>query len=194
MRLTDRTDHTGRTDRTGRTGRAAGFSMIEVLVTVVITAIGLLGLAKMQAAALGNTHVARVRSLIALQTESLAAMMQANRAYWAAGTVPARVAMQGNAVTASGAGNPLSAAANCRDGACSPAQLAAADLQGWATAMQARFPGYDAELNCVNMAAPPVNCSVTVSWSEKTIAMHRNTALGAQAQTSVQRFTLHIQP
>ncbi|CAG9176564.1 hypothetical protein LMG23992_03312 [Cupriavidus laharis] len=177
-----------------RAGRSAGFSMIEVLVTVVITAIGLLGLAKMQAAALGNTHVARVRSLIALQAESLATMMQANRAYWAAATVPARVVMQGNAVTESGAGNPLNTPANCRDSACNPAQLAAADLQAWAAAMQARFPGYGAVLDCVNMAAPPVSCSVTVSWGEKYVAMHRNTALGAQAQTSVQRFTLHIQP
>ena len=51
-------------------GRAhAGFSMIEVLVTVVVIAIGLLGVAKMQAASVSNTQVARLRSLVLQRLE-----------------------------------------------------------------------------------------------------------------------------
>src|SRR5204863_9281896 len=63
----------------------AGFSLLEVLVTLIVIAIGLLGLAKTQAAAVSNTQVSRVRSLIALQAESLAGAMHGNRGYWAAG-------------------------------------------------------------------------------------------------------------
>lgn len=55
--------------------RARGFSMVEVLVSMVIAAIGLLGFAKLQAAALSNSQTARTRSLVAVQTASLAAAM-----------------------------------------------------------------------------------------------------------------------
>src|SRR6266446_2556532 len=79
--------------------RNTGFSLIEVLVTLVVVAIGLLGLAKMQAAAISNTQVSRVRSLIALQTESLASAMHGNRTYWAAGVAPATFSATGTTTT-----------------------------------------------------------------------------------------------
>ena len=65
----------------GRSPR--GFSMIEVLITIVVITVALLGAAKMQAAAVSNTQVARVRSLISLQAGSLAsAADQSCRAPW----------------------------------------------------------------------------------------------------------------
>lgn len=70
--------------------RQAGFSMIETLITLVVISVGLLGLAKIQAASISYTQNTRVRSLIALQTESLAAAMHANKAFWAAGLAPRR--------------------------------------------------------------------------------------------------------
>ncbi|KAA8274841.1 prepilin-type N-terminal cleavage/methylation domain-containing protein, partial [Salmonella enterica subsp. enterica serovar Kentucky] len=36
---------------------AAGFSLIEALITMVVVGVGLLGLAKIQAAAVGNTQI-----------------------------------------------------------------------------------------------------------------------------------------
>jgi type IV pilus assembly protein PilV len=78
---------------------AAGLALLEVLVTLVITSIGILGVVKMQAAAIANTQVARVRSLIALQTQSLAAAMHGNQSYWAAGQAPATFSMTGVTVT-----------------------------------------------------------------------------------------------
>ena len=59
--------------------QAGGFSLIEALITIVVVGVGLIGLAKIQAAAVGNTQISRVRSLVALQTESLVAAMHGNR-------------------------------------------------------------------------------------------------------------------
>ena len=66
----------------------AGFSMIEVLVTVVVVSVALLGVAKMQAASVSNTQVARMRSLGALQAESLASLMHSDAAYWGSTSAP----------------------------------------------------------------------------------------------------------
>lgn len=63
-------------------GAERGFSLIEVLIAMIITAVGLLGIAKMQALVLSNTGISRERTLIALQTQSLAASMHADRDYW----------------------------------------------------------------------------------------------------------------
>ena len=84
---------------TGRAGREAGFSMLEVLVTLVVVATGLLGFAKMQAAAVSNTQIARVRSLIALQASSLASSMYSNRHYWSQGLTPTTFSVAGGVVS-----------------------------------------------------------------------------------------------
>jgi len=67
-----------------------GFSLVEVMVALVVCAIGLLGLAKMESLAVASTSVAAARSIAAIEASSLAAAMHANKAYWAAGTAPAR--------------------------------------------------------------------------------------------------------
>ena len=169
-----------------------GFSMIEVLVTILLMSVALLGVAKMQAAAVSNTQIARVRSLIAIQAGSLAASMHGNRGYWAAGLAPATFSAMGATVT-DGTG-VLNAAANCAAAACTPAQLAAYDVQNWATNLNAQFPSYAATVNCSTGVGAPVSCNINVTWAEKYIAINQSTAASASALTATQSFTLYVEP
>jgi len=172
--------------------RNTGFSLIEVLVTLVVVAIGLLGLAKMQAAAISNTQVSRVRSLIALQTESLASALHGNRTYWAAGVAPATFSATGTTITDST--GVLTGTTDCTSSTCDNRQLAAYDVRQWVTNLSAHFPSYSATVNCSNTAGTPVSCNINVSWTEKYVAINRSTAASAAAQTSTQTLTLYVEP
>ncbi|GCB04126.1 prepilin-type N-terminal cleavage/methylation domain-containing protein [Ralstonia sp. SET104] len=180
-----------------RRREAAGFSLIEALITMVVVGVGLLGLAKIQAAAVGNTQISRVRSLVALQTESLAAAMHGNGAFWAAGgTAPATFSVSGTTVTdTSNVLNQTLTAGMCRSGKpCTPAQLAAYDVQQWASTMNANFPGYSATVNCTTTTGVPVSCNITVNWNEKYIAVNNTTAASGVTTASTQSFTVYVQP
>jgi type IV pilus assembly protein PilV len=180
-----------------RRREAAGFSLIEALITMVVVGVGLLGLAKIQAAAVGNTQISRVRSLVALQTESLAAALHGNGAFWAAGgTAPATFSVSGTTVTdSSNVLNQTLTAGMCRSGkSCTPAQLAAYDVQQWASTMNANFPGYSATVNCTTTTGVPVSCNITVSWNEKYVAVNNTTAASGVTTASTQSFTVYVQP
>lgn len=170
--------------------RARGFSLIEVLVTWVLVATGVLGMAKMQATALSNTQTARVRSLIALQAGSLAAAMRANPAYWAAGKAPATFSAAGTRI--SDPSGVLDDPVACATTVCSPAQLAAHDVQNWVATINAHFPSYAATVNCSTTV--PVNCDIRLSWNEKQVAVQRSGAASTATQAATQRFTLHVLP
>lgn len=176
-------------------GSVEGFSLVEVLVTLVVVAVGLLGLAKMQAAAVSNTQVSRVRALIALQAGSLASAMHGNRAFWSVkGASPLTFTVSGGVVTNPNSmlpANVLSGTGNCINSACTPDQFAAADVKTWVDHLNLQFPGVTAAVSCT--AADPVNCNITVTWAEKYVAINRSTAVTPN-QTASQSFTLYVQP
>ena len=176
--------------------QALGFSMLEVLISLVIVAFGLLGLSRMQAAAMGNTQIARARSLISLQASSLAASMHGNRGFWAQGAAPASVTAKGTTITDDS--NILNVAADCSPAAtatCTPAQMAAYDLQEWVKNMDSRFPGYEAQITCTTVVGQPISCVIEVAWSEKYIAINRSTTSAQGAtQTATQQFSLYVEP
>ena len=177
-----------------RSHRAAGFSMIEVLIAIVIVAVGLLGVAKMQAAAVSNTQVSRVQSLMALQASSLAAAMHANRSFWAAGAAPASWSATG-AVINDSTGVLSQAGANCAGGnTCTPPVLAAYDVQTWVAAMNTQFPTYNANVTCTTSLSAPISCSIQLSWQEKTVAINRGTTTSAAQQITTQQYTLLVEP
>lgn len=176
--------------------QALGFSMIEVLVSLVIIAFGLLGLSRMQAAALANTQIARARSLIALQASSLAAAMHGNRAFWAEGAAPGTASAIGTTIT--DASNILNATVDCSPTAtatCTPAQMAAYDVQTWVANMNDRFPSYTATITCTTVVGQPISCVINVNWAEKYIAINRSTTTaGGATQTATQQFSLYVEP
>jgi type IV pilus assembly protein PilV len=195
----------------GRPGRLQGFSLIEVLVALIVLSVGLLGIARMQSLALSSTSIASQRALAAIEAESLAAAMHANRGYWTVGDpAGSKLTIQGATFTYNNGFPLLSAAGNpaCNSTAtpCTPTQLAAHDLKVWATGqagvggLQALLPGDTAVITCG--ALTPLSCTITISWVENAVAVNsQEAAAEAAAQTagtpaSMQNpvYTLYVEP
>jgi type IV pilus assembly protein PilV len=179
---------------------AKGFSLIEVMVAVIVLCVGLLGIARMQSLALSSTTVASQRGLAAIEAASLAATMHENRGYWTGGDPSnATINIQGTtytytngAVALQGAGNP-----SCTSVAtpCTPAALAAYDLQNWAPQLQAILPNAIAIIQCGQLT--PVSCLITISWSENAVAMNSQEAAAETAgQATMQNptYMLYVEP
>ena len=184
-----------------RLGSVRGFTLIEVMIAIVLIAIGLLGLAKTGALAVSNTQLASSRSMIALQASSLASAMQSNKAYWASGVAPTAFSTQGAVVTDSQTNVLSLVGPNCATApapACSPAQLAAYDVQSWASNLTLLLPSAAGAFTCTNVAGAQISCVITVRWSEKYVAVNRNTATGSVAnggtQTATQSYSLYVAP
>jgi type IV pilus assembly protein PilV len=184
--------------------RARGFSLVEVLVALVVTGIGILGLAKIQGLAYASTGNASERSLAALEASSLVAAMRANRTYWSTTTTPLTVSIAGSAtnptVTVSAGDSTLANTSyTCTYGTagtnapCTPAQLAAADLYEWATALNSLLPAVAAKLDCTTptTGAAVIGCTIQITWTE------RNAAINSQSQgnaLSAPTYTLYVVP
>ncbi|HTT13399.1 MAG TPA: type IV pilus modification protein PilV [Burkholderiaceae bacterium] len=166
-----------------------GFGLIEMLVAVAVVAIGLLGFAKMQALAIGSTHNSGTRALIALQASSLASAMRANEAYWGAGIAPASFTVSGAQLSDATLSTYTS---DCTTVVCTPAQMAAFDARTWGASLAAMFPGAGATISCSTVIGTPVTCTITVNWSEKTVAV--NAAVAAGSAPATLAYTLLVQP
>jgi type IV pilus assembly protein PilV len=152
-------------------GRTGGFSLVEVMVAVVVICVGLLGIAKMQSLAMSSTNMARMRSLAALEAASLAAAMHANRSFWAGANgnppPPLSITYSPGAGVAGIGSFPGGAACN----QCTPTQIAEYDFgTTWINSLNGLLPGATATVTC-NSATPPVNCTITISWSENPVGM-----------------------
>jgi type IV pilus assembly protein PilV len=190
-----------------------GFTLIEVMVAVIVMSAGLLGVAKMQALALASTNVANVRSIVAIEAASLAATMHENRVYWA--TLDPKLIPVGTiTVTSTGpTATPVITAADTafattqdctsNGGAkttlpycTSSAQVAAYDLQQWASAVNRVMPNYIATIVC-NISTP-VSCTVQVTWTERAVALNSQEIVSGTGSSSsylqAPTFTLFVQP
>lgn len=172
---------------------ARGISLIEVMVTLAVISVGLLGVVKMQAAAIASTQSARTRSLVALQAGSLASAMRANPGYWGSASLVA-TSFSASGTTITDASGVLTATPpDCTTATCTVQQLAAYDLQNWAASMNQHFPSYQASGTCDNTASVPVRCSLTITWREKQLAINASTAASASDALPAS-YTLLVQP
>jgi len=181
--------------------RAGGFTLIEVLVALIVTSIGLLGIAKIQALVFANTGSASTRSLVAIQAASLAATMHANRAYWAGpGSAPSPLTITGTTISDNTLNTTATNPQDCNFSGstvavpCTPALLAAYDLHTWANALSTLLQGASpvTTITCPNNI--PVNCTIQITWNEKTVALNAQATAGTTANTFAPTYTLYVEP
>ena len=179
---------------------ARGFTLIELLITLVVVSVGLLGVAKMQAAAIAETGVARTRSLMTFQAEALAAAMRSNKGFWQSATAysESHTISAGGAVSLGNTVQPSTTDHTCNStAACTPANVAYDDLRTWGVAYGQQFPTATGTIACAGSAAAPVSCDITLSWTEHSVAVNRTTAAAATASGVAQNtstMVLHVQP
>jgi type IV pilus assembly protein PilV len=184
-----------------------GFSLLEVMVALVVLCVGLLGVLKLEAAAVSSTSIAAKRSLAALEAASLAASMHVNRGYWTNGDAQnAIITLQGTAaVVTQGApnlANSLVAAPACTSTVtpCVVTDMAAYDLAQWAAALSPLVPNYTAVVTCGNVT--PVSCIINIVWSENAVAINTqsaaqqaaNEAANVNAAFENPSYTLYVEP
>jgi type IV pilus assembly protein PilV len=175
---------------------ARGFSMVEVLVSLIIIAVGMLGLAKIQALAYASTGVASQQSIAALEAASLASAMRADRNYWSAVTTPFSYSAPGTGAPTT-TDSTLTNAYVCTSGGanapCTPAQLAAVDVQSWVTTINATLPNPTATISCpaVVTAGTPIGCTIQVTWQEENVALNSNSVGNTLTAPT---YTLYVVP
>jgi|HubBroStandDraft_5_1064220.scaffolds.fasta_scaffold69402_2 type IV pilus assembly protein PilV len=186
---------------------ARGFSLLEVMVALCVLCVGLLGILKLEAAAVSSTNIAAKRSLAALEAASLAASMHVNRGYWTNGDASdAVITVQGStAVATSGAPNlaaSLAAAPACTSATipCAVTDMAAYDLTQWAAAVQSLLQNYTSTVTCGTVS--PVRCTIKIDWSENAVAINTQTAAQQAANEAANvnaafespSYTLYVEP
>ncbi|KMN35764.1 hypothetical protein VI26_09230 [Chromobacterium sp. LK1] len=159
-----------------------GFTLLEVLVALLIVSIGLLGLAGLQVAAINNTNTSRVRGLAAIQAGSLAAAMHANPAYW-------------QNITASTTVANIPASGSCASSACTASQVAGYDVATWTNDLASlAIPSASGGFQCTPAnASGPVTCTITISWSEKTVNVNSLSSTASSA-ISTASYQMVVQP
>jgi type IV pilus assembly protein PilV len=174
----------------------AGFSLIEVMVALIIISIGLLGIAKLQAVALSSTGTAGKRSLAAVEAASIASSMHADRAYWSLASSAIATVISGTTIASSPDPGLVSGVDCWNSRPCTTVQMAAYDLTQWAVSAQTIFPSYQASILCpVPAATLPNTCTITLTWTENTVAANQQgivPAAGAAFQTPT--YILYVQP
>jgi type IV pilus assembly protein PilV len=183
---------------------ARGFTLIELLITLVVVAVGMLGLAKLEAAAVAESGVSRIRSLMTYQAESLAAMMRANRNYWGGttGAAPGFTLTAGaTTITDNGGTNKMDTSkttcvsTSTTTNFCTSAQLAYFDIvKTWLPNYTSQFPGGGATVACTVTANLPTTCDITLSWTEHTVGINSNSASASAAAGGTVSMVLHVQP
>lgn len=130
--------------RTLSSSRAAnkGVSLIEVLVSVLILGIGLLGIAAMQALALGNSQSSVERTQAVIHSYSILDAMRANRDDAIAGRYSSGLICPGDALPGAG--------------------LSGADLATWITSVRDSL-----QTGCARVQNNADVFTVTVQWNDQ---------------------------
>jgi len=157
-----------------------GFSMIESLVAFVVIVFGILGVAALQAVAVGGTKVAADRSTASIHTSALISRMKGNDTFWQSLPVGSDITISATGVIADiGAGSigtDLEAeSTDCAVTACIPIETASYNLKTWAQngtsvgvdgGFADRLPAPTARIRRIGNDFP-VMLEISLIWNEK---------------------------
>ncbi|MBF0185038.1 MAG: type IV pilus modification protein PilV [Magnetococcales bacterium] len=132
----------------------SGFTLLEVLITLVILSVGLLGLARLQMAAIQFNHSALLRSQALLLTNDILERMRANRSLASAG-----------AYTTSH-DSMIVSPPDCRNISCSAAQLVLYDLAQWKQDLSTLLPDGSGEINLLPSGGMERLVSIAIRWND----------------------------
>ena len=176
--------------------RAGGFTLIEIMVALVVTTIGLLGIAKVQALAYASNGTASVRSLVATEAAGLASAIRANRLYWGFVPTAAPITITGGTISdatldALAPGSTFDANFCAQGGGapCVPQTMAANDLHIYGAGLAALVNNAVTTVTCP-AGVIPLNCTIQVTWNEKTVAVNAQGGNALIAPT----YVLYVQP
>jgi type IV pilus assembly protein PilV len=180
--------------------RMRGFTLVEVMIALIVLSVGLLGIVKLESAAISSTTVAAKRSLAALEGDSLAAMMHVNRGYWTSTDAPGgTISVTGTTVTVVTGAAILTTsvagttACNVVGSPCSVADMAAYDLKSWAAAVNPLLPNYTATINCAATGST-VSCTINMTWSENAVAVNVTETGTTTATIPKPSYSLYVEP
>ena len=175
-----------------------GFTLIEALVALLVVAIGMLGMAKLQAYSIANTAQSGKRGVVAMQADSLAAILQGSRALIIGGGGPTwPVVISAGSVKPNG-GSALSSNGCTSGSSCTTANLLTADLVDWAGVMYALVPSATTTLTCTpSTGATPTHCTIEVSWLENQAgngSIANGNANGNNVQVAPAPYFQYVEP
>lgn len=137
--------------------RSRGVSMVEVLVSVVVLSVGILGNAALYFTALQAKSTALARMQAVNLVNDMADRIRANHTAGPAYEIaPATVAPlpQVNCVATNSGQSTV----------CTPAEMAAADLYLWSTAVGSALSGKAIRSIAVDMSTAPPTYTIMITW------------------------------
>lgn len=150
---------------------SSGFSLIEVLVTIVVIALGFLGIASLSVQAARFSVESKHLEAVTQLSEGLADRIRANSVGVANGDYDIATTAVPATCDLSGSGNLPTSATDCTGTDCTPAQLAAFDLNEFRQEIVAQLPG---AIGTVEVDASDV-VTIAVNWQERTTDVQGNT-------------------
>lgn len=181
-----------------------GFSLIEILVSMALLSISLLAFLAAEAISVNNTTIARFHSLAASMSTSMASAMRANPAFWETYS-PSLLAPTSLTITASAGQTTFSKTTlsdstlngyttNCSAASCSATAIAAYDIKTFGMSVANLLPNGTAKIACgFQSNLSPVNCVITIFWSEKESALYKNTSV-TKNSASAKSYSMVVQP
>ncbi len=138
-----------------------GFTMVEVLVSLFVLAIGLLGLAALQTVGLKYNHQSYQQTQATALTYDIVDKMRAN----SLAVVPT------NQYLLSTTSTPPSISTDCSTTSCSPASMAAYDLNHWMTNVTRLLAGGSASIQTAGTGL----YNITISWTDPNSGTMKST-------------------
>lgn len=155
-----------------------GLSFIEVMISMAILAIGVTGVVSILTETMEQNTASRLQGVAALEASIMATDIQTNTAYWQGITVDDTA--------------PDTASTACNDVSCTPADLAAEDLDNWGHGVAQALPQGKGIVDCSTNTTVTPNitlCRIGVSWT-----VNQGQWQSLETQVVNQEYVLMVQP